>query len=213
MSTFNSLKLRWSDVSSSASSSTASNHSHSNHHGGGHHHHHGRSVSPSTALAGLGASSSSVKYVLSMENTKHRGRFNQIFSGPTLSFKVTKLNEASRYRFRIQANNESGPGRPSDVYEFWTVKTPPHSIKGWKSFKLARCVQTRKHRTFSLSFDQKNAFIFKTFALHKAENDWNSLQSLEISQLQLKNLQSAELSSHTLCSDTEMQDIKPLPLL
>ena len=58
--------------------------------------------------------------------------FVAVFSGPTTSHKVGKLQERTEYQFRIQASNDAGPGTFSDVVSFVTTAQPPNIVKGKK---------------------------------------------------------------------------------
>lgn len=57
-------------------------------------------------------------------------RFVPIYRGPSHTFKVQRLSELSRYRFRIQAVSEAGEGPFSEIYSFTTTKSVPPTPKG-----------------------------------------------------------------------------------
>ena len=57
-------------------------------------------------------------------------RFQVIYTGTGLSYKVPKLLENKSYRFRMCASNVAGHGPYSQVYEFKTAYAHPHPVKG-----------------------------------------------------------------------------------
>ncbi|KAM4696721.1 fibronectin type-III domain-containing protein 3A-like [Rhinophrynus dorsalis] len=59
-------------------------------------------------------------------------RFFTIYNGPCHTYKVQRLNESTRYNFRIQAYNDAGEGPSSDVYSFATTKSPPPALRAPK---------------------------------------------------------------------------------
>ncbi|XP_022918886.1 fibronectin type-III domain-containing protein 3A isoform X3 [Onthophagus taurus] len=67
-------------------------------------------------------------YYLEMANNR-TNEFQRIFKGTSLTFKVTKLQEITIYRFRISAKNDAGKGEFSDVYEFKTIIAPPAAVR------------------------------------------------------------------------------------
>ncbi|NWU94759.1 FND3A protein, partial [Upupa epops] len=64
------------------------------------------------------------------------GRFVTVYNGPCHTFKVQRLSESTTYCFRIQAYNDAGHGRFSEVYAFTTTKSPPASLKAPKANQL-----------------------------------------------------------------------------
>ncbi|KAM9436332.1 fibronectin type III domain-containing protein 3B [Clarias gariepinus] len=66
-------------------------------------------------------------YILQMEDRNQR--FVPIYRGPSHTFKVQRLNELSRYSFRIQAVSEAGEGPFSEIYSFTTTKSVPPTLK------------------------------------------------------------------------------------
>ncbi|XP_059082249.1 fibronectin type-III domain-containing protein 3A-like isoform X2 [Tigriopus californicus] len=75
----------------------------------------------------VGANTELCQYTLEMENS--RNQFQIIYNGASVSHKVNKLTENSRYRFRISASNEAGQGAFSQVYEFSTAYALPPPLK------------------------------------------------------------------------------------
>ncbi|XP_070539464.1 fibronectin type-III domain-containing protein 3A-like isoform X2 [Ptychodera flava] len=71
-----------------------------------------------------------LNYTLQMEDRK--GRFNTVYSGSSLTHKVSKLNELTPYRFRIFASNDAGNGPMSEIFSSTTVKAPPPPLKAPK---------------------------------------------------------------------------------
>ncbi len=57
-------------------------------------------------------------------------RFQVIYSGTSVSHKISKLMENRQYRFRLCASNAAGQGPYSHVYEFQTTYTLPPPVKG-----------------------------------------------------------------------------------
>ncbi|NXN94793.1 FND3A protein, partial [Rhinopomastus cyanomelas] len=57
------------------------------------------------------------------------GRFVTVYNGPCHTYKVQRLSESTTYFFKIQAYNDAGEGRFSEVYAFTTTKSPPASLK------------------------------------------------------------------------------------
>ncbi|XP_009870529.1 PREDICTED: fibronectin type-III domain-containing protein 3a-like [Apaloderma vittatum] len=64
------------------------------------------------------------------------GRFVTIYNGPCHTYKVQRLSESTTYCFKIQAYNDAGEGRFSEVYAFTTTKSPPASLKAPKANQL-----------------------------------------------------------------------------
>ena len=62
-----------------------------------------------------------------MENS--RNQFQVIYTGTSVSHKISKLVENKVYRFRMCASNTAGYGPYSQVYEFRTSYAHPHPIK------------------------------------------------------------------------------------
>lgn len=67
------------------------------------------------------------QYTLEMENS--RNQFQVVYTGPSVSHKVSKLLENRVYRFRMCASNAAGHGPYSQVYEFRTAYAHPHPVK------------------------------------------------------------------------------------
>lgn len=74
----------------------------------------------------------------------HLVRFVVVYRGPSHTFKLQRLNESSRYRFRIQAVSEAGEGPFSETYTFCTTKSLPQTLKGTTSVFILTLVQERK---------------------------------------------------------------------
>uniref|UniRef100_A0AAR2KZA4 Fibronectin type-III domain-containing protein n=1 Tax=Pygocentrus nattereri TaxID=42514 RepID=A0AAR2KZA4_PYGNA len=55
-----------------------------------------------------------------------------IYSGPSHTFKVQRLCEATDYQFSIQAHSEAGMGPLSPSYTFSTTRSPPPQLKAPK---------------------------------------------------------------------------------
>ncbi|XP_061862405.1 fibronectin type-III domain-containing protein 3a-like [Colius striatus] len=64
------------------------------------------------------------------------GRFVTVYNGPCHTYKVQRLSESTTYCFKIQAYNDAGEGRFSEVYAFTTTKSPPASLKAPKANQL-----------------------------------------------------------------------------
>uniref|UniRef100_A0A673MU79 Fibronectin type III domain-containing protein 3B-like n=1 Tax=Sinocyclocheilus rhinocerous TaxID=307959 RepID=A0A673MU79_9TELE len=73
-------------------------------------------------------------YVLQMEDRNQR--FVVVYRGPSHTFKLQRLSESSRYRFRIQAVSEAGEGPFSDTYTFCTTKSLPQTLKAPRVVQL-----------------------------------------------------------------------------
>uniref|UniRef100_A0A8C1U9K5 Fibronectin type III domain containing 3Bb n=1 Tax=Cyprinus carpio TaxID=7962 RepID=A0A8C1U9K5_CYPCA len=73
-------------------------------------------------------------YVLQMEDRNQR--FVVVYRGPSHTFKLQRLNESSRYRFRIQAVSEAGEGPFSETYTFCTTKSLPQTLKAPRVVQL-----------------------------------------------------------------------------
>ncbi|XP_002735906.1 fibronectin type-III domain-containing protein 3A-like [Saccoglossus kowalevskii] len=71
-----------------------------------------------------------LNYTLQMEDRK--GRFNIVYSGSSLTHKVSKLSELTEYKFRIFATNEAGNGPMSEIFSTSTSKAPPPVPKAAK---------------------------------------------------------------------------------
>eukprot|EP00095_Tigriopus_kingsejongensis_P003703 maker-scaffold382_size189932-snap-gene-0.26 protein:Tk03703 transcript:maker-scaffold382_size189932-snap-gene-0.26-mRNA-1 annotation:"fibronectin type-iii domain-containing protein 3a" len=67
------------------------------------------------------------QYTLEMENS--RNQFQVVYTGTSGSHKVNKLSENTRYRFRLAASNEAGPGAYSDILEYTTAYALPPPMK------------------------------------------------------------------------------------
>lgn len=97
----NSLKLKWGDAKSSGLSSSG--------------------VSSSSSASDL------CQYTLEMENS--RNQFQVIYTGTSVSHKISKLSENKTYRFRLCASNAAGQGPYSQLYEFKTAYAHPPAVK------------------------------------------------------------------------------------
>ncbi|XP_028923415.1 fibronectin type-III domain-containing protein 3A-like [Ornithorhynchus anatinus] len=75
------------------------------------------------------------QFTLQMEDRP--GRFVTLHSGPCHTYKVQRLNEATAYRFKIQAYNGAGEGPFSDVYTFATARSPPSAPRAPRVRRLA----------------------------------------------------------------------------
>ncbi|XP_053129615.1 fibronectin type-III domain-containing protein 3A [Hemicordylus capensis] len=64
------------------------------------------------------------------------GRFIMVYSGPCHTYKVQRLSESTTYYFKIQACNDAGEGKFSEVYAFATTKSPPPALKAPKVHQL-----------------------------------------------------------------------------
>ena len=53
-----------------------------------------------------------------------------MYNGTGFSYKVNKLLENTRHKFRISSANEAGQGPVSQVYEFRTAYAHPPTVKG-----------------------------------------------------------------------------------
>uniref|UniRef100_A0A673N132 Fibronectin type III domain-containing protein 3B-like n=1 Tax=Sinocyclocheilus rhinocerous TaxID=307959 RepID=A0A673N132_9TELE len=73
-------------------------------------------------------------YILQMEDRNQR--FVVVYRGPSHTFKLQRLSESSRYRFRIQAVSEAGEGPFSDTYTFCTTKSLPQTLKAPRVVQL-----------------------------------------------------------------------------
>ncbi|XP_067290476.1 fibronectin type III domain-containing protein 3B isoform X2 [Pseudorasbora parva] len=73
-------------------------------------------------------------YILQMEDRNQR--FVAVYRGPSHTFKLQRLSESSRYRFRIQAVSEAGEGPFSETYTFSTTKSLPQTLKAPKIVQL-----------------------------------------------------------------------------
>ncbi|XP_056105094.1 fibronectin type III domain-containing protein 3B [Rhinichthys klamathensis goyatoka] len=73
-------------------------------------------------------------YILQMEDRNQR--FVVVYRGPSHTFKLQRLSESSRYRFRIQAVSEAGEGPFSEMYTFSTTKSLPQTLKAPKIVQL-----------------------------------------------------------------------------
>uniref|UniRef100_A0A672KU60 Fibronectin type III domain containing 3B n=1 Tax=Sinocyclocheilus grahami TaxID=75366 RepID=A0A672KU60_SINGR len=73
-------------------------------------------------------------YVLQMEDRNQR--FVVVYRGPSHTFKLQRLSESSRYRFRIQAVSEAGEGPFSETYTFCTTKSLPQTLKAPRVVQL-----------------------------------------------------------------------------
>ncbi|CAM4723100.1 unnamed protein product [Leuciscus chuanchicus] len=73
-------------------------------------------------------------YILQMEDKNQR--FVVVYRGPSHTFKLQRLSESSRYRFRIQAVSEAGEGPFSETYTFSTTKSLPQTLKAPKIVQL-----------------------------------------------------------------------------
>jgi hypothetical protein len=62
-----------------------------------------------------------------MENS--RNQFQVVYTGTSVSHKISKLVENKVYRFRMCASNTAGFGPYSQVYEFRTAYANPHPVK------------------------------------------------------------------------------------
>uniref|UniRef100_A0A671SMK1 Fibronectin type III domain-containing protein 3B-like n=1 Tax=Sinocyclocheilus anshuiensis TaxID=1608454 RepID=A0A671SMK1_9TELE len=73
-------------------------------------------------------------YVLQMEDRNQR--FVVVYRGPSHTFKLQRLSESSRYRFRIQAVSEAGEGPFSETYTICTTKSLPQTLKAPRVVQL-----------------------------------------------------------------------------
>ena len=80
----------------------------------------------------LASLSDPCQYTLEMENS--RNQFQVIYTGTSVSHKISKLVENKVYRFRMCASNTAGYGPYSQVYEFRTSYAHPHPIKGKSNY-------------------------------------------------------------------------------
>uniref|UniRef100_A0A673MY14 Fibronectin type III domain-containing protein 3B-like n=1 Tax=Sinocyclocheilus rhinocerous TaxID=307959 RepID=A0A673MY14_9TELE len=73
-------------------------------------------------------------YILQMEDRNQR--FVLVYRGPSHTFKLQRLSESSRYRFRIQTVSEAGEGPFSETYTFSTTKSLPQTLKAPRVVQL-----------------------------------------------------------------------------
>uniref|UniRef100_A0A671QA92 Fibronectin type III domain-containing protein 3B-like n=1 Tax=Sinocyclocheilus anshuiensis TaxID=1608454 RepID=A0A671QA92_9TELE len=73
-------------------------------------------------------------YILQMEDRNQR--FVVVYRGPSHTFKLQRLSESSRYRFRIQTVSEAGEGPFSETYTFSTTKSLPQTLKAPRVVQL-----------------------------------------------------------------------------
>uniref|UniRef100_A0A672QI67 Fibronectin type III domain containing 3B n=1 Tax=Sinocyclocheilus grahami TaxID=75366 RepID=A0A672QI67_SINGR len=73
-------------------------------------------------------------YVLQMEDRNQR--FVVVYRGPSHTFKLQRLSESSRYRFRIQTVSEAGEGPFSETYTYSTTKSLPQTLKAPRVVQL-----------------------------------------------------------------------------
>ncbi|KAL0274067.1 UNVERIFIED_CONTAM: hypothetical protein PYX00_006584 [Menopon gallinae] len=76
-------------------------------------------------------------YKLEMENPRS-SEFTVIYQGNLQSYKLNRLQELTRYRFRISASNDAGQGNVSEVFTFMTTMTPPPSVKNLKTSEITQ---------------------------------------------------------------------------
>lgn len=67
-----------------------------------------------------------------------RFRFTVIYQGKLHSYKLNRLQELTRYRFRISASNDAGQGNVSEVFTFMTTMAPPPSVKNLKTSEITQ---------------------------------------------------------------------------
>ncbi|XP_060516675.1 fibronectin type-III domain-containing protein 3A isoform X2 [Cylas formicarius] len=75
------------------------------------------------------------QYSVEMENQRSR-EWQCVYKGTALSCKVNKLQELTKYRFRINATNDAGVGEFSDEYEFSTCIASPVAVKIPKTLEV-----------------------------------------------------------------------------
>lgn len=77
---------------------------------------------------GEGRNQDYTQYCVEMENTRNH-EYQCVFKGTAYTCKVNKLQELTKYKFRIFALNDAGVGDYSDDYEFTTIIAPPAGLK------------------------------------------------------------------------------------
>lgn len=77
---------------------------------------------------GEGKNTDFTQYCVEMENQRTKD-FQCVFKSTAFTCKVNKLQEMTRYKFRICASNDAGVGEWSDLYEFTTNMAPPAGLK------------------------------------------------------------------------------------
>ncbi|XP_066556014.1 fibronectin type-III domain-containing protein 3A isoform X2 [Amia ocellicauda] len=86
-------------------------------------------------------------YVLEWDEGKGAGAFEQCYYGPQKQYRVTKLSPASRYCFRLAAQNDMGISGFSEAIDFYTsgsVPATPDSPELVRAGVTWLCVQWRR---------------------------------------------------------------------
>ncbi|XP_018899545.1 fibronectin type-III domain-containing protein 3A isoform X2 [Bemisia tabaci] len=74
-------------------------------------------------------STNQMKYTLVMQNPQRPDVDIEVYSGPKDSYKVSRLQEQTTYKFAISAANDAGQGPLSSYYSFSTSTAPPSPLK------------------------------------------------------------------------------------
>lgn len=94
---------------------------------------------------GEGKNQDYTQYCVQMENVRSHD-YQCVFKGTAYTCKVNKLQELTKYKFRICASNDAGVGDYSNDYEFTTTIAPPSGLKPPKVTEIS-------HRTCSIEWN------------------------------------------------------------
>lgn len=76
------------------------------------------------------------QYIVEMQSPR-RKEYQLVYQGTSLSFRVKKLQDSTKYKFRICASNDSGgQGDFSEDFEFETTSAPPANVKMVKQVEI-----------------------------------------------------------------------------
>lgn len=75
------------------------------------------------------------QFSVEMESQRQR-EFYSVYKGTAFTCKITKLQEQTTYKFRINATNDAGVGDYSNTVEFTTNIAPPPGLKAPKALEI-----------------------------------------------------------------------------
>uniref|UniRef100_A0A4W5KX35 Fibronectin type III domain containing 3Ba n=1 Tax=Hucho hucho TaxID=62062 RepID=A0A4W5KX35_9TELE len=147
-------------------------------------------------------------YTLQMEDKNHR--FVCIYRGPSHTYKVQRLTEATSYRFRIQACSDAGEGPFSDTHTFSTTKTVPSALKAPRVHQLEGNVCEVTWETIPPMRGDRVNYILQVLVGRESEYKQGEESAFQITGLQSNTDYRFRVCACRRCQDTNQELCGPL---
>ncbi|XP_077285751.1 miles to go isoform X2 [Arctopsyche grandis] len=151
---------------------------------------------------GEGKNTDFTQYIVEMQNPR-RKEYQQVYQGTSFSFRVKKLQDSSKYKFRICASNDSGgQGDFSEDLEFETTPAPPATLKVPKLLELSETSFVVEWVPSKLSTDEQLTYIVQ--CCRTKDQDYKQVYKGSEMSTKMESLESGLEYSVRVCAERKV---------